>query len=178
MWQYHGVIDLFLSIRWQHILQPPQPSQSSNDASAAGKTHDQGLRHWWDIIVQIGLDYGYYPNAPKNWLTVRKEIFSPAPNNIWGLRKAGNNLEQQLGLIPLKKLMSGNKPNSMMHMLHLPTVWLPSGTTCLKPFLTLQISFNPWKSLFINVPSNPQRSELLQRQFPGPDYTTVPTWGI
>ena len=43
-------------------------------ASTAGELH--ALRRWWDHLVQIGPDYGYYPNAPKTWLIVKEEALS------------------------------------------------------------------------------------------------------
>ena len=48
----------------------------ADDASAAGDL--SALRQWWDHLVQIGPEYGYYPNAPKTWLIVREESFSQA----------------------------------------------------------------------------------------------------
>lgn len=44
----------------------------ADDASAAGDIHS--LRHWWDHLIQLGPDYGYYPNAPKTWLIVKEKI--------------------------------------------------------------------------------------------------------
>ena len=44
----------------------------ADDASAAGNI--RALRDWWDLLTQLGPDYGYYPNAPKTWLIVKEEI--------------------------------------------------------------------------------------------------------
>ena len=44
----------------------------ADNASAAGNIH--ALRHWWDHLVQLGPEYGYYPNAPKTCLIVKEEI--------------------------------------------------------------------------------------------------------
>ena len=84
----------------------------ADDASTPGEI--QGLRHWWDHLVQIGPDYGYYPNATNTWLTVKEEIFPLAQTILEGtecpsLRNACDTLKQQLGLILSKKLMSGRK---------------------------------------------------------------------
>ena len=36
------------------------------------------LREWWDHLMQIGPEYGYYPNPPKTWLIVKEEHFLQA----------------------------------------------------------------------------------------------------
>ena len=48
----------------------------ADDASAAGDL--LALQRWWDNLVQIGPEYGYYPNAHKTWLIVKEESFSQA----------------------------------------------------------------------------------------------------
>ena len=48
----------------------------ADDASAAGDL--SAIRQWWDHLVQICPEYGYYPNAPKTWLIVKEESFSQA----------------------------------------------------------------------------------------------------
>ena len=47
----------------------------ADDASAAGNL--SALRQWWNRLVLIGPEYGYYPNAPKTWLIVQKKNPSP-----------------------------------------------------------------------------------------------------
>ncbi len=42
---------------------------SADDASASGDLHS--VRKWLDTLNNIGLDYGYYPNASKTWLVVK-----------------------------------------------------------------------------------------------------------
>ena len=48
----------------------------ADDASAAGDLH--ALRRWWDHLIRIGPEYGYYPNAPKTWLIVKEESYVQA----------------------------------------------------------------------------------------------------
>ena len=43
----------------------------ADDATAGGKLTD--LRNWWDILTNVGPDYGYFPNASKTWLIVKEE---------------------------------------------------------------------------------------------------------
>ena len=43
----------------------------ADDASAAGGIKE--LRRWWDLLVRIGPNYGYYPNASKTWLIVKPD---------------------------------------------------------------------------------------------------------
>ena len=43
----------------------------ADDASAAGGIHE--LRQWWDLLVGIGPDYGYHPNAAKTWLIAKQD---------------------------------------------------------------------------------------------------------
>ena len=39
-------------------------------AAAAGKLSD--LKVWWDRLVELGPDYGYFPNALKSWLIIKE----------------------------------------------------------------------------------------------------------
>ena len=48
----------------------------ADDASAAGDLH--ALRRWWDHLIRIGPEYGYYPNATKTWLIVKEESYVQA----------------------------------------------------------------------------------------------------
>ena len=43
----------------------------TDDATAGGSFVN--LKEWWEHIVSIGPDYGYYPNAMKTWLVVKEE---------------------------------------------------------------------------------------------------------
>ena len=48
----------------------------ADDATAGGSlTH---LKAWWDHIVQVGPEYGYFPNATKIWLIVKEELVDEA----------------------------------------------------------------------------------------------------
>ena len=48
----------------------------ADDAAAGGKLSD--LKTRWDRLVEIGPDYGYYPNASKTWLIVKEHKHSEA----------------------------------------------------------------------------------------------------
>ena len=58
-----------------HCLMTDDTKQAwfADDASAAGDLH--ALRRWWDHLIRIGPEYGYYPNAPKTWLIVKEESY-------------------------------------------------------------------------------------------------------
>ena len=42
----------------------------TDDATAMSK-----MRSWWEQLVKIGPHYGYFPNASKTWMVVKKEKF-------------------------------------------------------------------------------------------------------
>ena len=48
----------------------------ADDASAGGKLDN--LRSWWNKIQEVGPVFGYFPNAQKSWLLVKKEFLSDA----------------------------------------------------------------------------------------------------
>ena len=48
----------------------------ADDAAATGKISD--LHVWWDEITHLGPSYGYYANASKTCLVIKKEIQSDA----------------------------------------------------------------------------------------------------
>ena len=48
----------------------------TNDTTAGGKLAP--LKAWWDLIVNRGPDYGYYPNASKTWLIVKESMLEEA----------------------------------------------------------------------------------------------------
>ena len=54
----------------------------ADDASAAGDLH--ALRCWWDRQIEIGPEYGYFPNASKTWLIVKEESLSHAQDVFCG----------------------------------------------------------------------------------------------
>ena len=39
------------------------------------------LKEWWDHIVKLGPDYGYFPNATKTWLIVKEDHMEEATNS-------------------------------------------------------------------------------------------------
>ena len=47
-----------------------------DDATAGGSLTN--LRKWWDLIVEMGPAFGYYPNASKTWLVVKGENLEEA----------------------------------------------------------------------------------------------------
>ena len=48
----------------------------ADDAAAGGKLVD--LKAWWDQLIDLGPDYGYFPNAKKTWLIVKENKLSEA----------------------------------------------------------------------------------------------------
>jgi hypothetical protein len=52
----------------------------ADDASAGGALAT--LRKWWDKLVKIGEQYGYYPNASKTWLIVKEEHANAAEDHF------------------------------------------------------------------------------------------------
>ena len=48
----------------------------ADDAAAGGELSD--LKAWWDQLIQLGPDYGYYPNASKSWLVVKEDHLTAA----------------------------------------------------------------------------------------------------
>ena len=42
----------------------------ADDATAGGKLNN--LREWWDCLINICPEYGYFPNASKAWLIVKE----------------------------------------------------------------------------------------------------------
>ena len=54
----------------------------ADDATAGGGL--TGLKEWWDRIVDLGPEYGYYPNASKTWLIVNEDNFDEAINLFEG----------------------------------------------------------------------------------------------
>ena len=52
----------------------------ADDATAGGSL--KHLKEWWDRIVKLGPDYGYYPNATKTWLIVKEDHLEEAKNQF------------------------------------------------------------------------------------------------
>ena len=48
----------------------------ADDAAAGGELSD--LKAWWNHLIQLGPDYGYYPNASKSWLVVKEDHLTAA----------------------------------------------------------------------------------------------------
>ena len=48
----------------------------ADDGQAVGKLRK--LREWWDLLVQEGPKYGYYPQAAKTWLVVKPAMQAQA----------------------------------------------------------------------------------------------------
>ena len=46
----------------------------ADDITTAGKL--KGLRRWWDKLCEIGPKYGYFPNATKTWIILKRIHFS------------------------------------------------------------------------------------------------------
>ena len=62
-------LDLGTSVDWVQ-------SWYADDGQAVGKLHK--LREWWDMLVEEGPKYGYYPQAGKTWLVVKPGIEAQA----------------------------------------------------------------------------------------------------
>ena len=45
----------------------------ADDSAAGGELRK--LRKWWDKILEIGPDYGYYANSSKTWLVVKEDVY-------------------------------------------------------------------------------------------------------
>ena len=54
----------------------------ADDAAAGGGL--AGLRRWWDLIVEKGSAYGYYPNPTKTCLVAKKENIEMAKKVFQG----------------------------------------------------------------------------------------------
>ena len=54
----------------------------ADDATAGGKINT--LREWWDCLINIGPDYGYFPNATKTWLIVKEGYKDEAVSTFEG----------------------------------------------------------------------------------------------
>ena len=52
----------------------------ADDATAGGSL--KHLKEWWDRMVKLGPDYGYYPNATKTWLIVKEDHLEEAKNQF------------------------------------------------------------------------------------------------
>ena len=48
----------------------------ADDSGAGGKRVK--LRQWWDLLVEKGPSYGYYPNAEKPVLSVKLQFYADA----------------------------------------------------------------------------------------------------
>ena len=61
-----------------HQLEDEETKQVwfADDATAGGNL--DSLKAWWNRIVDLGPDYGYYPNASKTWLIVKEENLEEA----------------------------------------------------------------------------------------------------
>lgn len=46
------------------------------DAAAVGRL--QGMKHWWDRLIERGPKYGYFMNPSKTWLVVKKSHLESA----------------------------------------------------------------------------------------------------
>jgi len=44
----------------------------ADDASVGGSLIS--LRSWWDTLIYLGPDFGYFPNASKTYLTVKQQL--------------------------------------------------------------------------------------------------------
>ena len=54
----------------------------ADDATAGGKFNN--LREWWDCLINIGPEYGYFPNASKTWLIIKEGCKDEATSTFEG----------------------------------------------------------------------------------------------
>ena len=50
----------------------------ADDVTASGNL--EALRRWWEALMQIGPNYGYYPQPTKSWLIVKENKLEEA---VW-----------------------------------------------------------------------------------------------
>ena len=67
-----GTVSLINVLSDDHIKQ----IWYADDATACGSLLD--LRRWWDSLVSIGPDFGYFPNALKICLIVKDSFYDSA----------------------------------------------------------------------------------------------------
>ena len=67
-----GTVPLINALRDDHIKQV----WYADDATACGSLMD--IRRWWDRLVSIGPDFGYFPNPLKTCLIVKDSSYDPA----------------------------------------------------------------------------------------------------
>ena len=54
----------------------------ADDTTAGGKFNN--LREWWDCLINIGPEYGYFTNASKTWLIVKEGYKDEATSTFEG----------------------------------------------------------------------------------------------
>ena len=64
------------SIRELSLIPDVKQLWYADDATGMGFLH--GLRQWWDRINELGVYYGYWPNAMKSFLLVKKNHLEEA----------------------------------------------------------------------------------------------------
>ena len=71
----------------RQLMKPPEPPEPpgtpvpkqawyADDSQAAGKL--ECLKKWWDVVNELGPDYGYHPKASKTILIVKREHLAKA----------------------------------------------------------------------------------------------------
>lgn len=60
----------------QRLNQSVQQVWYADDATAGGELYS--LRHWWNMLREIGPMYGYFVNPTKTWLIVKEEHMTSA----------------------------------------------------------------------------------------------------
>jgi hypothetical protein len=69
-------ISTMLMIKELALISNTKQIWYADDGGAGGTL--EGLRQWWDKIVQLGPDIGYFPNAGKTWLIIKPEFIIEA----------------------------------------------------------------------------------------------------
>ena len=55
---------------------PVKHAAYADDLGGAGRI--KSLRSWWDNVNEVGLLFGYFPNATKSWLVVKEQKLEEA----------------------------------------------------------------------------------------------------
>ena len=48
----------------------------ADDFTAGGTVKD--LKYWWERLCELGLKFGYYPEASKTWLIAKNDFYEMA----------------------------------------------------------------------------------------------------
>ena len=78
------------------------------------------LKAWWDHIVELGPNYGYFPNAVKTWLIVKKKTPGRIQGQIQRLKNINHNRWQDI----LEPLLVHPNLSLAIYIQHKVTEWV------------------------------------------------------